>query len=480
MTTRSLLRSLVLALGLLGLDASAQIGPSVPAFPGAEGFGAAARGGRGGTPLYVTNTDDSGPGSLRWALLEPYPRTVLFAVSGTIALQSQLQIDSPFVTVAGQTAPGGGIAIRNAGPVTTALVKVTTNDVVLRHLRFRPGPDDSNCGSANLDALLIDTPDSYRVIVDHCSVSWAVDENMSIFGGARDVTVQWCLISEGLYCSNHEKTVEKVGCDDEPDPSGWCYDPVDAPDLHNPHSRGMTISTLPDSSDNPDRISLHHNLWAHNDQRHPNVTSSTFVDFVNNVVYDFKSFSAKLAHKNTHSTIRMNYEANVFLPGPSTPPDQTHYVLTIDAPDPTSSTQVYYADNIAVDPVTTDLPNGYKQYIVGTPFQAPAVTMHSPFILPLVLGAGAGATLPARDAVDARVVQEVLGGAGGEVNDPSETGGWPDLKSLIAPLDTDKDGMPDDWEDIHGFEKNKPGDGPQDRDQDGYTNLEEYLNGTTP
>ena len=278
----------------------------VPAFPGAEGFGANTVGGRGGTVIAVTSLNDAGPGSLREAVEASGPRIIVFRVGGTIDLVTPLAITEPFVTIAGQTAPGGGIALRNAGSVTRGLVQVLTNDVVIRHLRIRPGPDDSPTGSCCLDALSVNTPAAFNVVIDHVSMSWAVDEVGQVFDGAHDITFQWSIFAEGLFCSNHEKTVSSRGG------NGPC------PDGSIPHSRGMTITAPPGSSTPPDRISLHHNLWAHHEIRQPNVSSNTMVDVVNNVVYDFTEAGSRLGLKDPGAPVRVNFVNNVYRPGPST------------------------------------------------------------------------------------------------------------------------------------------------------------------
>lgn len=442
----------------------------VVAFPGAEGFGAFALGGRGGRVLYVTSLEDDGPGSLREAVETPAARLVLFALGGTIDLRSPLTVTEPFLTIAGQTAPGGGITLRNAGTVQAPMLDIRTHDVIVRHLRVRPGPDVSAEGSGNLDALSIaGGADVHDVIVDHVSLAWAVDEVAQIFQGAHYVTIQWSVLAEGLYCSNHQKTVSSRGSD------GPC------PDGANPHSRGMTISTFPGDPLAPDRISLHHNVWASTNKRFPNINSETSVDFVENVVYHFGDFGAKLiSGKNPDDRARLNYVGNVVIPGPSTgaPP---RYAIISDAFSATRPHEVYVADNVVFPPLELLGPeieaNGM---LVASPFPAPPVTRLPPGQVFESVLAGAGATRPLRDEVDERIVREVTLREGRFVDHPDQVGGWPVLSAGEAPVDGDGDGMPDAWETAQGFDPSDPSDGNRDRDGDGWTNIEEYLNESDP
>ena len=198
---------------------------ALPAFPGAEGFGAMASGGRGGVVLQVTNLNDSGPGSLRAAILASGPRIVVFRVGGTIELLTRIDISNPDITIAGQTAPGGGITLKNHPSNTRSPLKVETDNVILRYIRSRPGPSD--LPSATLDALTIE---GHRVIIDHCSLSWATDEVLNTWLDSSEITIQWTIIAEGLEDSNH--------------PDG-------------PHSRGALLG------DHSTRVSVHHCLFAH-------------------------------------------------------------------------------------------------------------------------------------------------------------------------------------------------------------------------
>ena len=188
-------RSLVIFLAVCATLLVPETAISAPAFPEAEGFGAQSIGGRGGKVIFVTNLHDSGPGSLREAVETDGPRTVIFSVSGTVALKSSIVIKKPYITIAGQTAPGDGICLRNHSLVIAA------DHVIVRHIRCRPG---DNAG-AESDSLSVSS--GRDIIVDHCSASWSVDETLSASSRGRlgNVTVQWCIISESLHDSIHHK-----------------------------------------------------------------------------------------------------------------------------------------------------------------------------------------------------------------------------------------------------------------------------------
>jgi hypothetical protein len=225
------------SLGSLGAPAPAA-SSTLPAFPGAEGFGSHTPGGRGGRVIEVTHRGAEGPGSLRAAVEATGPRIVVFRVGGIIDLEGGLAIRNPFITIAGQTAPGDGICLAN-GPLT-----INTHDVVVRYLRVRPGDGPGGGNPENRDCLGIAGPGDqvHNVIVDHCSFSWGLDENVQTWYGPRDITVQWCISSESLDDSLHPK---------------------------GPHGKGMILG----SEDNT--ITVHHCLLAHNSDRNPLINSGS-------------------------------------------------------------------------------------------------------------------------------------------------------------------------------------------------------------
>src|SRR5688572_27187118 len=271
----SLLAALALAAAGYASDRSPGRAGDLPAFPGAEGFGATTPGGRGGKVIFVTNLDDAGPGSFRAACVAEGPRMVLFRVSGTIALKSPITVRNPYLTIAGQSAPGDGICLRDA------TFGIATHDVVVRYLRSRLGDETTREADA-LDVL----HGSRDVIIDHCSATWSIDEALSLSGDNQNITVQWCLIGESLRQSKHAK---------------------------GPHGYGSLAR-----ANGP--VSFHHNLWIHNDARNPRMGDNygrgpnfpTF-DVRNNVIYNYGGTASGL----TQGILKVNYVANYIRSGPS-------------------------------------------------------------------------------------------------------------------------------------------------------------------
>lgn len=407
------------------------------AFPTAEGFGALARGGRGGAVVFVTNTNDAGPGSLRAAVETRGPRTVVFRISGTIFLQSELRIKEPFITIAGQTAPADGICLKGHR------LQIDAADTIVRYLRVRMG-DENRVAE---DAIAVYT-NAHNTIVDHCSASWAVDETISATN-AKNVTVQWCIISESLNKSVHPKGA---------------------------HGYGSLI--------NGENISYHHNLYAHHSDRVPR-PAACFLDFRNNILYDFGG-----GGYNHAEATRLNYVGNYIIPR-----GDKEYSFSIRKPyGPQNLTRIYFANNLNTgsQPATDD--NRRLLRVIESAGKADDVIVTQPFVVPpehavrtdtpykafeRVL-ATAGAVLPRRDAVDERIVNDVKNRKGGIINSQRDVGGYPEYHSRPAPVDVDNDGMPDEWEKRHGLSATNADDRNLDPDQDGYTNLEEFLNGTDP
>lgn len=418
----------------------------LPAFPGAEGFGSRTPGGRGGEVYYVTNLNDSGPGSLRDAVSRGN-RTILFSVSGIIDLKSNLSIRQPNITLAGQTAPGDGICLRYF------TFGIQTHDVVVRFIRCRLG-DKMDQESDNLDIL----NGCRDVIVDHCSATWSVDEGLSTSGDDQNITVQWCLIAEGLNHSLHAK---------------------------GDHGYGSLAR-----ANGP--VSWLHNLWAHNNSRNPRLGDNYGRDGKNpqfdvryNVMYNYGEIASGL----TQGVWNANYIGNTIKPGPNSKAKTPIHI------DDNSTIGFFLEKNVFVghDDFTKDNAKfvdkteaaGKKIVTIADkpyadPFPiVPIRVMTTDEAYQAVL-ASVGACLPARDKADAQIIEEVRTGTGKIINSQDEKGGWPELKSKPAPLDTDNDGMPDDWEKKFGLNPTDPADGKLDGDKDGYTNLEEYLNATDP
>lgn len=420
-----------------------------PAFPGAEGFGKYSIGGRGGRVIAVTNVNDSGPGSFRAACAAEGPRIVVFRVSGTIALESQIKINYPFITIAGQTAPGDGICIRNHQ------VKFNTHDVIIRYMRFRPG----DAAGIVYDGFGSNGGD--HAIVDHCSVSWGIDETLSI-NKTSNFTVQWCMITESLYNSLHKKGKHGYG--------GLWGGPGG---------------------------SWHHNILAHHSSRNPRASGnidSGLMDYRNNVVYNWGYQSAYGGE-----IWPRNWINNYYKPGPATEAKVGRRIFY-----QTDARGRMYADGnyvLGFPEISKNNWNGGIDF--GTEGDATEATLkvEKPFVVApvrtqtaeeafeLVINS-AGASL-ARDSVDSRIVDEIRsgtahfgatygGGGKGIIDSQQDVGGWPELTSTSAAVDTDGDGMPDDWERRHGLNSKDAADGALDRDGDGYTNVEEYLNFLTP
>ncbi|MFN2231308.1 MAG: polysaccharide lyase family 1 protein [Anaerolineae bacterium] len=416
----------------------------LPVFPGAEGFGTRTVAGRGGKVIEVTSLADSGPGTLRAAVEDPSPRTVVFRVGGTIELESEIQIGHPFITVAGQTAPGGGICLRNAG------IAVSTHDVLIQHLRVRPGNEGDVDADIN-DAISILGPrggegGAYNVVIDHVSASWSEDEAVSTWYGAHDVTISWSIISEALNRSRHRKRT---------------------------HSAGLLIG---DSSYN---VSVHHNLLAHNDFRNPLIFEGGTHDIVYNVIYNWGVLPAEIVDLGANTFV--NLIGNIFVPGPSTPPD-SDFLVIVGEPSICAEgnfilkrSQVSFQEWALFGPGIRPVATPSDEYGSDTRFMTPPVTALDAAQLFGVVLDHAGATAPQRDTTDARIVTDVVRRRGAIIDSPSDVGGYPHLAAGQPLDDSDHDGMPDVWEWSLGLDLSDPADGSGDRDGDGYTNLEEYL-----
>jgi alpha-tubulin suppressor-like RCC1 family protein len=414
------------------------------AFPGAEGFGAYAAGGRGGAVYHVTHLGDSGPGSLRDGVSAPN-RTIVFDVSGTIDLLSSLVITSPNLTIAGQTAPGDGITLK--GWLTSVQ---DTHDVVVRYIRCRPG--DVNCPYYQEDAFHV--VNSENVIVDHVSASWSVDETLSVSRSAN-VTVQWCMITESLNCSCHAE-----GC----------------------HGYGSLLRY------GDGGLSFHHNLYAEHWSRNPRLGDSLRLDFVNNVIYNWQDQAGYNGNDGADNpggyTNYLNYVGNYLIAGPNTAPPKRTTAFHSNVPDPAFA-WIHQSGNLMDTNVTNVLAGvdlGWSAFI-GT-FAASTNRLAFPRVDTDEATAGylrvlsaAGASV-ARDAVDARVVSNVVSRTGAIINSQNDVGGWPTLASSSAPTDSDQDGMPDFWELALGLNPDDPADR-NASSPDGYTRLEEYLNWLT-
>jgi hypothetical protein len=473
----------------------------IPAFPGAEGGGMYSFGGRGGKVYVVTHLNDSGPGSFREACEAAGPRIVVFNVAGVIKLGDRIRIRAPYITIAGNTAPGDGVCI--AGNT----VELETHDVVIRHMRFRRGETWVGDRNDSIGGNPIG-----NVMIDHVSASWGLDENMSMYrhmyrppdGGKElklptvNITIQNSIFSEGLNKYHH--------------------------------AFGATIGGV--------NCVFARNLFACNTGRNPSMGMGGDFNFANNVIYNWR-------HRTTDGgdqSSRVNAIANYYKPGPATPRGApiSYRIIKGESRMHKGSTtreygKFYVAGNVIEgnEKVTADNWAGGvqfadnddirgqsveefgRQYVAQSkaaePFpMAPLTVLSAAEAYDFVL-ANAGATLPRRDAVDERVVNMVRSGTvttptiqddivevlsqvkytpervrdlvdlipKGIITDPSQVGGYPQYKGEPY-KDSDSDGMPDDWETRHGLNPNDPADAAGDLNGDGYTNIEKFIHNIDP
>ena len=420
------------------------------AFPGAEGFGRFARGGRGGDVYHVENLNDSGLGSLRDGIeTSQGPRTIVFDTGGTIELKSPLRIEKKSrITIAGQTAPGDGITLKDHG-----LALKESSDLIIRYLRIRMGDENKEpCGPDVISADYCN-----HLILDHLSASWGID-GIHDTRGCKNYTLQWCILSEALHDSLHPK---------------------------GPHAMCASFRAPLGN------MSIHHNLFATCRDRHPTIGGAVqeakwIIDFRNNLVYNW-SGTVNVCDN------RVNLINNYFCPGPETSVEKKPIALKTDLPDQAQghmSGNVFEgredltADNYAAVDLERWFRPGSKYRYSGTledwkvdhPYDLgdnTPVTQIAKNTYEVVLNQ-AGSSI-VRDAVDIRIVEDVRNRTGRLIDSQKEVGGWPRLTGGIATQDTDRDGMPDVWESMRGLDPNDPEDRNGDLDGDGYTNFEEFL-----
>jgi hypothetical protein len=467
---RGLLSGLLLSLTAV-LPARAQ----QLAFPGAEGFGRLATGGRGGRVVEVTTLSDSGPGSFREAFNQypGQPITIVFRVGGLIELRTPLKPTRSNVTIAGQTAPGGGICLKNYS------LKLHGNNLIVRYLRSRPG-DTSGANASGVYGLNMENCQNF--IVDHCSMSWSIEETATFYDNKYS-TVQWCLVSESLNSSFNGK-----GDHGYAGVWGGQY------------------------------ASYHHNLIAHHHSRAIRFNgarahdTTAVVDYRNNVIYNWGDMYAAYGNEVVIPGGRgqLNLVNNYYKGGPATPVAKAAILFSItQAYDPAQPERpvatVYAAGNYdaGYPAVTADNWRGIRlQYypstaanlarfrqVAPTPNLAPITTQSAEAAYQAVL-AQAGATVPERDALDARIVRETRTGTAtgsspggtatyglhqGIIDSQTDVGGWPVYRGGTAPPDADHDGIPDAWEAKHRLNPQDGADG-NGLGASGYTHLEEYLN----
>ncbi len=444
---------------------------SIPAFPGAEGFGAMTQGGRFGRIVFVTNvydtTDINDPnyiGSLRWAIEHVWDdnpdsmfdegRIVVFQVGGTIDLVDRLIIKNPYTTIAGQTAPGG---IMLKGDELT----IATHDVIVRGIRVRVG--DSGVPTCCRDGINIGTyyadGDVYNVIVDHSSISWAIDENISIWTDPadgytiHDVSLQWNIIAEGLHDSIHIDEGASV---------------VDA------HSMGLIVGG------GENNISIHHNLFAHNWGRNPRVEGADRVEIINNLIYGWGNAAVEFSDNPVQAHLVGNFFKTT---------EGSSLVEIVRYPSTILEDKIYIMGNIVDDP-RVDInffearhPDFDESVLFDSEvFSGSNINLVDAQVAYADVLSNSGAITPARDLVDQRIINDVINRSGNIINSQNEVGGWPDFIGTEYPLDTDNDGMPDDWELAHGIDPLDSSDANNyyKRSPGGYTWIEEYVNSLIP
>jgi pectate lyase len=419
------------------------------AFPTAEGFGAAAKGGRGGRAIAVTTLADSGTGSLRACMMATGARTCVFRVAGTINLLSQIKPTSGNLTIAGQTAPGGGIAIRNdPSNMTGSPLFIRVPDVIIRHVRIRPGPT-SGAKQGTTDAITLDSG-SQNTILDHVSLSWASDEPFNSTKGSSKLTVQWSLVYEGLSKSTHTS---------------------------GEHAKGMFV----EGSD----ITVHHTLIAHGTDRMPNLGVGGRVDLVNVISYDMREKAHQyfsMLQKQSAAVSGNNRTANIVgnwvSMGPSSMRGARIYGGNYDIAFSSNPgfAKFFLAGNIDGRRKSTSIderlffdPSDWS-YLSSTMIGTLTVQMYTSAEQGVKDVLASGGALP-RDASDLRALTNFRNCGGKIIDNPAEVGGWPTLASGTPYVDSDGDGMSDAWEAARNWT-----DANQDGDGDGYTNLEEFLN----
>jgi len=420
------------------------------AFPGAEGAGKYTSGGRGGKILFVTNLEDSGPGSLRDAIEKKFPRIIIFKVSGTIFLKSPLEIKSGNLTIAGQTAPGDGICIAGF----TVVIKA--DNIIIRFLRFRLGdvnkiPDDA-----------LKAKGCKKIVIDHCTMSWAIDENASLYN-IDSSTVQWCIISEALNSSFHSKGEHGYG------------------GIWGGHY-----------------VTFHHNLFAHNVSRNPRFNGNRLgekdeiVEFVNNVIYNWGFNSVYGGEGGKYNIINNYYKA-----GPATNKKVERRIIEISKSEDNNYGKFYIDGNYVYgySEISSNNWNGGVDiddvtYIdkvrAKVPFKISDISIESAIEAYENVLKYAGCSL-IRDEIDKRLIEEVRfgtakygktyrGGGKGIIDSQEDVGGWPNLKTLPYPADTDNDGMPDEWEKSYGLNPLDSSDYNLYTLDKNYTNIEVYIN----
>lgn len=402
---------------------------AVPVIPGVAGFGMDTPAGRGGKIYKVTNLNTSGSGSLKACIDAAGPRTCVFEVSGTIHLSSDLSIDNPYITIAGQTAPSPGITIRGAA------LWVKNSHVLIQHLRLRSGDDPDGPNPDDRNSLKVSSPKERitDVVIANTSISWGIDQLSNVY--ANDVTFYRNIFSEGLRDSLHSK---------------------------GPHSMGILLSEKNWAGD-PVKVTMVGNLFSQNYGRNP-ISSAPDLVFVNNVIYNWGQTGTQLRGRNGIVT-RNSLVGNYYKAGRDS--TEKHAILMRGrggSSDMTPGSKVYVDDNV------TPLYNGQDPWSAVTmeselnsTYKATSPPTWNAGLEPKPVGEAyewvlrtAGARPADRDSVDIRITEDVRDGKGSIINSPADVGGWPSLRENHRELSLPNNPNSDD-------------------DGNGYTNLEEWL-----
>jgi len=425
----------------------ADIPAGLLAFPSAVGYGSKSVGGRGGKIIYVTTLEDNWePGSLRYALYkESGPRIIIFRVAGIIELKEprrasskDIGIMNPYITIAGQTAPGDGICIKNGG------IAIHTHDVIIRHLCLRPG--DSKTGTFPEDRDAIKIVEGYNIVLDHISASWSIDETISTWfqkgsPPPHDITIQNSIISEGLYKSLHPKVF---------------------------HSRGLLIG------DHATNVTIFQNIFAHNNRRNPMVKGDTKnIDIINNVIYNwgnYKGFGTNFSDIENSGPTFTSIINNHYIKGPNSGDNYFYF-------DKLNKNSRILINGNSGDLSERAYRNKSKYpFVIDGAFNSNNISLRKINDTVGSLLQNSGAFVPVRDKVDKRIINEVKTKTGKIINTVAEVGGYPRLNGGTPFRDSDGDGISDEWESNHKMNPNDNSDSNKDFDEDGYTNIEEFLN----
>lgn len=434
------------------------------AFPGAEGFGKYTTGGRGGKVIIVTNLNDSGEGSFREAAMAKGKRIIVFAVSGTIHLQSKISIKGE-VTVAGQTAPGDGICLADESVVLGG------DNIIVRYLRFRLGDKFQKGGMVDGNGADDAFGGTHRknIIIDHCSMSWSTDEAFSVYGG-DSTTLQWNLIAEPLNYSYHFETGDTD---------------------YEKHGYGAIWGGR--------HLSAHHNLFAHCNSRNPRFDGirnipGEYVDFVNNVIYNWGHNTVYAGEGGTYNLVNNYYKY-----GPSTSNSVKYRIANPWSKPPAIPFGKFYINGNYVDGNEEVTNNNWKgvdfekssirenpNAVLSQPLYPISVTVQPAKEAYYAILQNVGCSLPKRDTLDMRILRNVVERTGRMIDVqggyPHGTAyevtlsAWPALQSLPAPADTDKDGIPDEWELKNGLNPTDAADATAYKLSKVYTNIEVYIN----